>query len=146
MEEATMAAAINLRGFYPWYAQDEFVEVPDEVAAAMLEAERQERNYLRRIYRHKAYYSLDAGDGIEHEALLTALSPAGACEYKLTMGQLYCALGSLPARQSRRIYAHFMLGISQAEIAQAEGVDSRNIRKSVSKGLRGMENYLKKFC
>ena len=60
---------INLRDLYPFYHNDLFVEVSDEVAAALAEAERMERNYIRRVYWNKAYFSLDAGDGIEHEAL-----------------------------------------------------------------------------
>ena len=66
---------INLRDYYPFYAFDLFVDIPDEVAAALAEAERRERNYLRRLIYNKAFYSLDAGDGIEHEALFVSLSP-----------------------------------------------------------------------
>ena len=35
---------INLRNLYPLYHNDLFVEVSDEVAAALAEAERMERN------------------------------------------------------------------------------------------------------
>lgn len=66
---------INLREFYLFYHNNLFAEVPDEVAEALAEAERLERNYIRRVYWNKAYFSLDAGDGIEHEALFVALSP-----------------------------------------------------------------------
>lgn len=59
---------INLRDLYPFYHNDLFVEVSDEVAAALAEAERMERNYIRRVYWNKAYFSLDAGDGIEHDS------------------------------------------------------------------------------
>ena len=52
---------INLRDYYPFYHNDLFIEVSDEVAAALQEAERQERNYLRRVVYNKAFYSLDAG-------------------------------------------------------------------------------------
>lgn len=36
---------INLRDYYPFYTQDTLLEVSDEVAQAMAEAERLERNY-----------------------------------------------------------------------------------------------------
>jgi len=52
----------------------------------------------------------------------------------------------LPDKQAKRIYAHYILGISQANIARAEGVDSRNVRKSISKGLKNMEKFLKNYC
>ena len=57
---------INLRDYYPFYTQDTLLEVSDIVAEALAEAERQERNYLRRIFYNKAHYSLDAEDGIEN--------------------------------------------------------------------------------
>ena len=40
---------INLREFYPFYHNDLFVEVPAEVEEALAEAERLERNYIRRV-------------------------------------------------------------------------------------------------
>ena len=36
---------INLRDYYPFYTQDPLLEISDEVAQAMAEAERLERNY-----------------------------------------------------------------------------------------------------
>ena len=41
---------INLRNFYPFYTHDCFIEVSDEVAQALAEAERLERNYMRRMF------------------------------------------------------------------------------------------------
>ena len=67
---------INLRKQYPsLYTEDVFVEVSDEVAEAILLAIRQDNNYRRRTCYHKAYYSLDRGDGIEHDALHFTPSP-----------------------------------------------------------------------
>jgi len=137
---------INLRDYYPFYGTDIFVDVPDEVATALLEAERLERNYIRRVFWNKAHYSLDAGDGIEHDALLVSLSPCEVYEHKITAEQLYAAIATLPDKQGKRIYAHYILGKSQADIAQLEGVDARNVRKSISKGLRSMEIFLKNRC
>ena len=93
---------INLRDYYPFYHNDLFIKVSDEVAAALQEAERQERNYLRRVVYNKAFYSLDAGDGIEQTALFQAMSPCEIYERKMTMEQLYSALDALPDKQGRR--------------------------------------------
>ena len=93
---------INLRDLYPFYHNDLFVEVSEEVAAALAEAERMERNYIRRVYWNKAYFSLDAGDGIEHEALFVALSPCELYERKVTAQELRAALNALPDTQGRR--------------------------------------------
>lgn len=136
---------INLRDMYPFYHSDLLVEVPDEVAQALAEAKREEENARRRMYRHKAQYSLDRGDGIEYRALFLAPSPAELYEEKLEIEALYAALASLPPKQGRRVYAHYILGISNAEIARAEGVAERNVRESVSRALRNMKTFLKKF-
>ena len=134
---------INLRDLYPFYHNDLFVEVSDEVAAALAEAERMERNYIRRVYWNKAYFSLDAGDGIEHEALYIALSPCELYERKVTAQELRSALNALPDTQGRRVYAHYILGLSKTEIARAEGVSKSRVSESIERGLRNMEKFLK---
>ena len=50
---------INLRKYYPHYAQDMIVEVPDEVAELLQEFTRAEDAWRIRTYRHKAMYSLE---------------------------------------------------------------------------------------
>ena len=134
---------INLRDLYPFYHNDLFVEVSDEVAAALAEAERMERNYIRRVYWNKAYFSLDAGDGIEHEALFVALSPCELYGRKVTAQELRAALNALPDTQGRRVYAHYILGLSKTEIARAEGVAKSRVSESIERGLRNMEKFLK---
>ena len=134
---------INLRDLYPFYHNDVVVEVSDEVAAALAEAERMERNYIRRVYWNKAYFSLDAGDGIEHEALFIALSPCELYERKVTAQELRSALNALPDTQGRRVYAHYILGLSKTEIARAEGVSKSRVSESIERGLRNMEKFLK---
>ena len=62
-------AIINLRDYYPFYTSDCFMEVSDEVAEMFKEFDRKEANYRLRTYRHKAYYSLDRDNGLEHEAV-----------------------------------------------------------------------------
>ena len=93
---------INLRDFYPYYTADSFIEVPDEVAEAMAEFDRKEAAYRLRTYRHKAYYSLDREDGIEHSALFVALSPCEIYERKVTMQELHAAISSLPGNRPPR--------------------------------------------
>ena len=60
---------INLRDYNPLYTEDTFVEVSDEVAAFFAEDKRRQTNYAQYIRDHKAFYSLDRGDGIETAAL-----------------------------------------------------------------------------
>ncbi|CUX37666.1 RNA polymerase sigma factor [Clostridium sp. C105KSO15] len=136
-------AKINLRDFYPFYNTDIFIEIPDEVEAVLLEAERMERNYTRRRFYNKAHYSLDAGDGIENDILFVSLTPCELYERKMTAEQLQAAMASLPDKQGKRIYAYYILGISKSDIARAEGVDEKAVRVSVERGLRNMEKFLK---
>lgn len=136
-------ATINLRDFYPSYTADMLVEVPNEVAAMLYEVERLERNYRRRVFYNRAHYSLDAGDGIEQSALFVSMSPCELYERKLTMEQLYAALNSLPEKQGLRVHAHYILGISKADIARAEGIQESAVRDAIDRGLKSMERYLK---
>lgn len=136
---------INLRDYYPdFYTTDCTIEVPDEVAVLMDSYERAEAAYYLRRYRHKAYYSLDRGDGIEHDILFVSLSPCEIYERKVTVMQLHAAISALPDKQAKRIYAHYFLGMSKAEIARAEGVAVNAVKDAISRGLKNIEKFLKK--
>ena len=67
---------INLKDFYYWYTQDQFIEVTEEVAEALRASVRYEAAYQRRLTRHKAQYSLDCEDGICGAGRHTALIPS----------------------------------------------------------------------
>lgn len=134
---------INLRDIYPFYTSDYFVEVPDEVAAAMAEFDRKEAAYRLRTYRHKAYYSLDRDDGIEHAALFVSVSLDELYECKVIMQELHAAIASLPDKQAKRVYAHFILGMTQTDIARAEGVSKMAVCYSIERALQTMEKFLK---
>ena len=136
-------AIINLRDYYPFYTSDCFMEVSEEVAEMFKEFDRKEAAYRLRTYRHKAYYSLDRDDGLEHEAVFVALSPHELYERKVSMQDLHAAISSLPEKQAKRVYAHFILGMSQTEIAKAEGVSKMAVSYSIERALKSMEKFLK---
>lgn len=139
-------ATINLRHFYPFYTQDTFLEVSDEVAQAMAEAERSERNYKRRTVYNKAQYSLDAGTGSRRRPVKChSLSPEVVLDLMDQRCRLCRALNSLSEIQGRRIDAHYLLGQSQKEIAKAEGVSENAVSKSIQKGLEAMRKILKEL-
>jgi len=137
-------ALINLRDFYPHHI-DCIVDVPDEVVAVLCQADRLEKNYIRCRYRNKAHYSLDVGDGIERDALFPPLTPYEVYEQRLQVELLYTALDILPDKQRRRVYAHYILGFSQAEIARIEQISRNAVSLSITAGLRRMEKFLKNF-
>lgn len=136
---------INLRDYYPFYTSDTFIELPDELVAVFDAYNKAESTYNRQKYRYKAQYSLDRGDGIEHNILFVSLSPDEIYERKLTTEQLHAAIAALPDKQAKRIYAHYFMGLSKTAIANAEGVSKVTIGESIQRGLKSIEQYLKKF-
>lgn len=129
---------INLREFYYWYRTNEYIEVSDEVAEELRADKRYEVTHHRRMKRNKANYSLDAGDGIENDMCEFEPSPEDLLSRMVTIQRLCCALNRLPPAQGRRIDAHYLLGQSVVEIAEAEGLDESSIRESIRRGLGRM--------
>ncbi len=148
-------ARINLREHYPQYELDCFIEVPvndadafiasmaEDIAAVYFGFQRAENAHQRRVYYHKAHYSLNAGDGIENDAIDAAPSPEALFMEKGTREELSAALATLPETQRRRIVAHCIHGINNYAIARAEGVDESAVRASINRGLQAMKKYLK---
>ena len=137
---------INLRKYYSdFYIADCIIEVPDEVAKTLDSYKHTEAAYYLRRYRHKAYYSLDRGDGIEKDILFVSLSPGEIYERKVTTEQLHAAIASLPDKQAKRIYAYYFLGMSKNTIAKTEGVSKAVVGEAIVRGLRNMEKFLKKY-
>lgn len=68
---------INLKKYYPdYYKEDTYVELPEDVADFMEKDRPKPASARRKKYRYKAQYSLDAGDGIEEEAIVRAFKEA----------------------------------------------------------------------
>ena len=134
---------INLRELYPdVYKTDVFVNVAEEVVAAIRGQEQDDAAYERRKFRHKAHYSLNREDGIENDALNRPLTPEEVLEQKLLREEVYAALMQLTAIQARRIYARFYLGMTVAEIARIEGADRRRVWESIRRGLKKLARLL----
>lgn len=133
---------INLRDFYPYYTCDAFVEVSDEIGAVLLESKREEKNYIDRLGYHKAYYSLDRGDGIENDAVDKPMTPEDAYIHKAVMAELYAAFASLPDKQAKRLYALFFMGMSRTEIAKAEGVAVKSVCESIVRALETLRKNI----
>ncbi len=139
----------NLRKYYyPYYTEDVFVEVSDEVAEAMLLSVREMENYYRRTCRHKAYYSLDAYDWTENYALEHSPSPEevlvlqeeqAARDRLLSM--LDEALSQITPVQARRGRSYYLRGLNFPGIAQEEGINKDAVCRSVHAGLKRLQEY-----
>ena len=136
---------INLRELYPWYTEDAFIEVSDEVAAFLEEDKRLQINYAQYIRDNRAFYSLDAGDGIEAETLNLPEQPDEALERMELERLLKEALAQLTPSQRRRVLTHFVEGRSQLEIAASEGVVKSTVSEAISRGRKNLRDFLKKF-
>ncbi|MDD3336321.1 MAG: sigma-70 family RNA polymerase sigma factor [Eubacteriales bacterium] len=134
---------INLRDYYPIYPNDMFVEVTEEVAEQLHQWEQNEKSHRRKLNRYRAHYSLDIGDGIENDAIFSCTTPDEVYERKLTRQQLHEAISALPDKQAKRVYAHFIMGMSQADIARAERISTVAVNSSIVRGLQRMGRYLK---
>ncbi len=135
---------VNLRDLYPdVYKNDYFVEVTEDVLETIRAAERAEAAYDRRMYRYKAYYSLNCDNGIENAILMKPQTPEMLLEEKQLREQLYAAVMALPEKQAKRIYARYYLGMRVSEIATAEGVDPSRVRDSIRRGLKQLAKYFR---
>lgn len=119
-----------------WYRYH--IEVTDEVAQELRADKRFEFNCWRQAKRNKANYSLDAEDGIENEMCEFEPSPEEFISRMVRIQRLCCALNRLPPAQGRRIDAHYLLGQTVEEIAQAEGVSCRAVQIAIDRGLEMM--------
>ena len=135
---------INLRELYAWYTEDTFIEVSDEVAAFLEEDKRLQINYAQYIRDNKAFNSLDAGDGIEAEALNLPEQPDEALERMELERLLKEALAQLTETQRRRLLASVLNDESNQRIAALESVDESAVRRSIQRGLAALKKILKK--
>lgn len=144
---------INLKKYYyPLVKTDVFVEVPDEVAEALLLMRREDNNRTSKIWYHKAYFSLDCEDGIENyaigweqpspEELMIRAEEEAA--HEILLEHLQEAIDHLTPTQARRLHARYMLGMKCRDIARAEGVSGSVISSSVTDAIKRLKKYFKK--
>ena len=140
---------INLKQSDPFCTEDTFVEVSDEIVEAFLLDKRAEAARERKMYRYKAFYSLDCNDGIENAAIGWAQPSPEDClmekeaqaEYAELLRRLYEAISSLPPAQARRVHARYMLGMKVKDIAAMEGITPSQAGKSIHAALRRLRRY-----
>ena len=118
---------INLKKYYyPICKKDTFVEVPDEVADAIVEASRAED--ANDAKQHYHCYSLDASPGMENHFPEQAVSPEDILMEKetereqeaartLMVERLREALATLTPRQASCLHARFLPSLPQGRRA-----------------------------
>lgn len=142
MEDIAMTI-INLKRYYPYMTEDVTLEVSDEIAAALSMGGRLCDSYKRQK-RRNAECSLDSAPGFEDDVLHSPMTPEEYMEAQDAKLALYDALSQLPPVQARRVYRHYILGMSKAEIAAAEGVGKSRVCGSIDRGLKALKDILEK--
>ena len=132
---------INLKRYYPYMTEDVMLEVSDEIAAALSMGGRLCDSYKRQK-RRNAECSLDSTPGFEDDVLCSPMTPEEHMEAQEEKLALYDALSQLPPVQARRVYRHYFLAMSKAEIAAAEGVGKGRVCHSINKGLQNLKKIM----
>ena len=144
-------AIINLRKYYyPIYTRDTFMEVPDEVAEAIIEGQRIERREDGKKSYH-GVYSLDASIGIENHAMFLVPSPEDVlleaqeqAEYEELLARLAEAISCLTPTQARRLHARYALKKKLREIAADEGISGSCVSASLDGAIRKLQKIFAK--
>ena len=129
---------INLREFFYWYKVDEFISVTEEVAAELRADKSYEVNHWRRMKRNKANYSLDAGDGIEHEI----------CEHEPSPEE-FMAITALAARLNVVLCEIAEGNFHQAMLLAEKELENEpyGLFNTVTDGgIKSIYDYVKEFC
>ena len=142
---------INLRKYYyPIYTRDTFMEVPDEVAEAIIEGQRIERREDGKKTYH-GVYSLDASIGIENHAMFLVPSPEDIlletqeqAEYEELLARLAEAISRLTPTQARRLHARYALKKKLREIAADEGISGSCVSASLDGAIRKLQKIFAK--
>lgn len=135
---------IYLKRYYPYLPKGTALEVYGESAAALSTGGRLGDSYTRRKREH-GECSLEAGEGYEAQVCRPPLTPEEIIEGRELRAALYAALGQFPTAQARRVYAHYILGVSKSDLTRAEGVEPSVVCRSIERGLDNLKNLLKNF-
>lgn len=133
---------IKLNSYYPHLTEHITMEVSDEIAVTLSIGGRLCDSYKRRKQDH-GKCSLDTDPGFKADVTYPPLSPEQILEAGEDRAALHAAIAQLPLVQARRVHAHYILGISKKEIAQAEGVGISRVSGSIRRGLLNLKNILK---
>ena len=131
---------INLRDYYPWYTQDEFIEVPEVIAAELEAGRRYEPAHRRRMRRNK----VSSLEDILTEPICLLFQPEIAFECMEQYCSLCQALNSLSRTQGQRVQARYLQSKKVCDIAKSDGVSESAITQSIQRGLETMKTILKK--
>ncbi len=135
---------IKLNRYYPHLTERITLEVSEEIAVVLSTGSRLCDSYKHRKREHNEC-SLDVDPGFEPDVMFPPLTPEEIILEEENRSALYAALDLLPPVQTRRVYAHYILGKKKSEIAKAENVMESSICDSIRRGVKNLTEILKNF-
>ena len=140
-------AIINLRRYYPHYPKDKFMDVPDEVAAALEEGRQAEHNRESKwAYHH--IYSINRSPSIEDHAMLLVLSPerltiqsAGEVSAALVLANPSATIPQFHPVKARRIHVQYALKKKFREFAVDEEISGSCSATSVAAAVDKLQKF-----
>ena len=127
----------QLSGYRP------YVIMTSEQGEAFREYDRNENKHDMRSIRHHDVFGYEEGLTEYLNSVFSSNEPEDAVIAKSEEAAFMKILDKLPDAQRRRCILHFCNGLSEAEIARAEGVSRPMITKSLKQAIEKLKIYLK---
>ncbi len=120
-----------------------YVVMNSEQGEAFREYDRNEKKHEMRRIRHHVYTGYEEGMTEYMNSVFSTEEPEDTVMEKMEYERFKDALDKLPPAQKRRCILYFYHGLSEREIARAEGVSQQMISNSLDAALKNLQKYLK---
>ena len=114
-----------------------------EQGEAFREYDRNEKKHEMRRIRHHVFSGYEEGMTEYMNSVFSSEEPEDTVMEKMEYERFRDALDKLPSAQKRRGILYFYHGLSENEIARAEGVSRQMIFKSLNAAMKNLKKYLK---
>lgn len=133
---------INLKNYYDNIEVDTYIEVEDEVFELLEECITAEESRKRKERRNNIIVTDDVDVYFKQIISYMSLDIKDIIEPNFQNEKLYEAIEKLSDIQSRRIKAHYFMGLSKQDIAQIEGCKESSVRLSLKAALRNLSSNI----
>ncbi len=126
--EEDLAAIEELKTYSP------FVVITSEMYEVMKDSKRNNSREHKRDFLYHDVYAIED----ERTPVAPLSDPADIAESDDTYKHIIEEMLKLPGRQGRRMYQHYVLGLTVEEIANAEGVAAISVYQSIQRAKKAM--------
>jgi RNA polymerase sigma factor (sigma-70 family) len=121
-----------------------YVLMSVEQGEAFHEYDRNENKHDMRRMRHHDLWGYEEGTTEYYHSVFSNDEPEEAVLGKLDREMLMAAIEQLPEKQRRRCKLYFILGLTEEEIADVEGISHQMVSMSINKALLRLRKIIKK--